>query len=412
MRAKLTPTFIAKAKAEPSAERTTYWDAALPGFGLMVTGNGHRSFVVNYRAQGISRRVTLKNGLSLNEARREARGILGDVARGGDPLQEAREARAAQSNTLKFVADEYLKREGKNLRGRTLAGKNDVFRLHIFPRLASRQIDSIKRSEIVRLLDRVEDQSGPTAAQHTLAALRRMMNWYAGRSDDFRSPIVRGMARIKPKERARQRILSDDELRAVWRAATSETAYGYLIKIILLTAARLREAALMTRSELSADGSEWLIPAARYKSKHDHLIPLSKAAQDVLAAIPMIGRKGWIFTTNGDVPISGFSKFKREFDTKVLQVLRENNPQAVPLPAWTTHDLRRTARSLMSRAGINADHAERALGHVIAGVRGVYDRHEYAKEKRHAFEALAGELERIIKPPEPSVVPLRRPAKK
>jgi integrase len=121
----------------------------------------------------------------------------------------------------------------------------------------------------------------------------------------------------------------------------------------------------------------------------------------------VIGRKGWIFSTNGDTPISGFSKFKRQFDAKVLQELRRHDPQAGPLPHWTTHDLRRTARSLMSRAGVNADHAERALGHMIAGVRGTYDRHQFKDEKRRAFEALADEIKRIVNPPR-SVVPLRR----
>ncbi len=147
----------------------------------------------------------------------------------------------------------------------------------------------------------------------------------------------------------------------------------------------------MTRNELSADGREWLIPAARYKGKHDHLIPLSSAAQEILAAVPKIGRRGWVFTTNGKVPISGFSKFKRDFDAKVLEQLREQNPKA-NLPRWTPHDLRRTARSLMSRAGVNADHAERCLGHVIGGVRGTYYRHEFKDEKRHAFEALGARL--------------------
>ena len=407
MRTKLTPAFINKATTAPGAARTTYWDAALPGFGLMVTANGHRSYVVQYRSGRISRRLTLKNGLSLTDARREAKAVLGAVAKGGDPLQEARDERAAEANTLKSVVEEYLAREAKNLRSRTLGGKLDVFRLHMFPRFGSRQIDSIKRSEIVRLLDKVEDTSGPTAAHHTLAALRRVMNWFSGRSDDFRSPIVRSMARIKPSERARQRVLSNLELWAVWQAAqTSATAYDDLVKFILLTATRLREAALMTRAEISADGTEWLIPAARYKSKHDHLIPLSQAAQDVLAAIPVIGRQGWVFTTNGDVPISGFSKFKRQFDAKVLQVLGERDPKAV-MPPWTTHDLRRSARSLMSRAGVNADHAERALGHVIAGIRGTYDRHEYALEKRHAFEALAGIIQEIVSPARKNVVAFR-----
>ena len=348
MRTKLTPAFIGKVKAAPGAERTTYWDASLAGFGLMVTARGHRSYVVQYRSGRISRRVTLKNGLSLTEARREAKIILGAVAKGRDPLQEARAARAADTHSLKFVAEEYLARESKSLRSRTLAGKRDSFRLHIYPRFAARPIDSIKRSEIVRLLDKIEDEAGPVAAQHALVALRRMMNWYAGRSDDFRSPIVRGMARVKPKERARDRVLSDEEVRAVWQAADTFGPYGRMLQFILVTATRLREAAFMTRAELAADGSEWLIPSARYKGKHDHLVPLSGAARDVLAAIPMIGDRGWVFTSNGKVPISGFSKFKRQFDASVLQELREHDPQAV-LPRWTTHDLRRTARSLMSR---------------------------------------------------------------
>ena len=250
-------------------------------------------------------------------------------------------------DSLKFVAEEYLAREGKNLRSKTLGDKRDMFRLHIYPRFGSRPIDSIKRSEIVRLLDKIEDKNGPIACQHTLATLRRLMNWYAGRSDDFRSPIVRGMSRIKPKELARKRVLSDDELRAVWQAADTFGPYGRMLQFILLTATRLRETAMMTRDELTADGSEWLIPAARYKGKHDHLVLLSGAAKKVLAAIPVFGRKGWVFTSNGIVPISGFSKFKRQFDAKVLLELRKHDPQVV-VPRWTTHDLRRTARSLMT----------------------------------------------------------------
>ncbi len=232
MRSKLTPTFIDKAKAAPGAERTTYWDPSLAGFGLMVTARGHRSYVVNYRSGRTSRRLTLKNGLSLTEARREAKAVLGAVAKGRDPLQEARAARAAERNSLKSVAEEYLAREGKRLRSRTVDGQQDVFRRYIYPKFGSRQIDNIKRSEIVRLLDNVEDKSGATTAQHTLATLRRLMNWYAGRSDDFRTPIVRGMSRIKPKERARTRVLSDDELRAVWQVADTFGPYGRMLQFI------------------------------------------------------------------------------------------------------------------------------------------------------------------------------------
>ena len=122
--------------------------------------------------------------------------------------------------------------------------------------------------------------------------------------------------------------------------------------------------------------------------------PLSAAAQAELAKLPHIGKLGFVFTTGGDSPIGGFSKFKQRFDV------------ACGVTGWTLHDLRRTARSLMSRAGVSSDHAERCLGHVMLGVRGTYDRHEYHEEKRHAFEALAAQIERIVNPQE-NVVPLR-----
>jgi integrase len=105
------------------------------------------------------------------------------------------------------------------------------------------------------------------------------------------------------------------------------------------------------------------------------------------------------FTTDGKRPLGGFSKFTRKFDAKVLAELRKDNAEA-ELPRWTLHDLRRTARSLMSRAGVPSDHAERCLGHVLPGIRGTYDRHQYLNEKRRAFEPLATLIERIVKPAE------------
>jgi integrase len=146
----------------------------------------------------------------------------------------------------------------------------------------------------------------------------------------------------------------------------------------------------MHRGELN--GTEWVIPAERYKNKIDHLIPLSPQA---LALLPAEGE--WMFSISGSGPIGGFSDHKRRFD------------EASGVKDWRLHDLRRTARTLMSRAGVNADHAERCLGHVIPGIRGVYDHHEFVEEKRQAFEALAAQIDRIVNPRE-NVVPLRSAA--
>jgi integrase len=340
------------AKADPGSERTVFWDEGLRGFGLMVTSGGHRSFVVQYRVGGRSRRMSFKDGLGLAEARREARAALGVVAKGRDPLAERRAVEAEAGNTLKSIAAEYLSREAKRLR--SIDQIRATLERLVYPKFGSRQIESIRRAEIARLLDKIDDERGPVMADHTLAVLRRLMNWHAGRSDDFRSPIVRGMARTSPRERTRERTLTDDELRAVWRAAeTHRNSYGYLIRFWILTATRRDEAARMCREELN--GSDWLIPGARHKSKREFLLPLSPAAHALLDRVPVTGGndRGFTFSTDGKVPISGFSKFKGEFD------------KLCGVTDWRHHDLRRTARSLMSRAGVPSEHAELALGHVI-----------------------------------------------
>ena len=241
MREKLTPAFVRKAGVKPGAERTIYWDAGMEGFGLMVTANGHRSWVVQYRASGSSRRYTIKGTLTLALARKHAKRVQGLVATGRDPVVEERKVKAEAINTLKAIAEEYLRREETRKQLRSIGERRRIFERNIYPRLGSRQINSIKRSEIAKLLNRIEDESGPSMADHVLAALRRLMNWHATQSDDFRSPITRGMAKTSTKERARKRVLSDEELLAIWKAAKTFTGpYGHLLRFILLTATAAR----------------------------------------------------------------------------------------------------------------------------------------------------------------------------
>jgi integrase len=389
-----------KATAAAGAERTIYWDETLPGFGLVVTSSGHRSFVVQYRAKGHSKRMTLDGVLGLVKARQRAKVLLGDAAADRDPLAERRKAAVRTEDTFEQIAESFFDRDGKELR--TLKHRRAQLKRLVYPTLGKRPIHEIRRSDIVKLLDKIEEGSlvyngkqiegGSTLANRALAAIRKVMNWHASRSDDFRSPIVRGMARAAGN-RKRDRILTDDELRAIWKAAeATEGPFGPLVQFLLLTAARRDEAARMVRDEIN--GSDWTLPAARNKVNVDLIRPLSGAAQSVLGKLPPMGKRGYLFTTNGRTPIGGYSRFKRLLD------------EASGVKGWVLHDLRRTARSLMSRAGVPSDHAERCLGHVMPGVRGVYDRHEYAAEKRQAYEALAALVERITNP-QANVVALR-----
>jgi integrase len=268
--------------------------------------------------------------------------------------------------------------------------------------LGDRPVADIRRSEIVRMLDRIEDERGPAAADKTLAILRRVFNWHASRSDDFRSPIVRGMARTKPHERARSRVLTDDELRVVWHVAGDQGAFGRMIRFLLLTSARRTEAAGMPWSELS--GADWLLPGLRNKTKLPLLRPLPQAT---LAQLPPKAAGPFVFSTdNRHTAICGYAELKIAFDRAVLAELRKADPDATAFPRWTLHDLRRTARSLMSRAGVPSDHAERVLGHVIGGVRGIYDRFEYRDEKADALTKLARLVDRIVSG-RPTVVTLQ-----
>lgn len=378
MKHKLTPAFVVNPPAPPEGkDRMIYWEG---NFGLMVTSKGHKSFVVQYRAGRQSRRMSLKGGLNLQEARREAKAVLGAVARGGDPLADKRKAAAASSTTLKAIGDEFFKRDGAKLR--TSKQRKKALERLVYPKLGSRAVDGIKRSEVVKLLDDIEAECGPHQAQAVLTFLSRLFNWHASRDDDFLPPIRRGMGRTKLKEYARDRILSDDELRAVWQAAEAfPGVYGSVIRFILLTATRRGEAARMMRQELVGD--DWIIPARRMKGKQEHVVPLSKSATAVLK-VPNMG--DYMFSLDGRRPNNNFAIYKAKLD------------KASGVTGWRLHDLRRTARSLMSRAGVAPDIAERCLAHAIGGVRGVYDRYAYYEEKKHAFEALAGLVERIVRP--------------
>jgi integrase len=258
-------------------------------------------------------------------------------------------------------------------------------------------IETVKRSDIVRLLDKVESGSGPRMADVTLATLRRIFHWHETRTDDWRSPIIRGMGeRQSNVEHRRSRVLDDSEIRKLWAATEDNTPFSALIRFLLLTSARRNEASEIKRGEIDGDGI-WTLPAARSKTKTEVVRPLSAAALAVLEGMPRIDGCDFIFTSNGVTPISSFSGLKAALDA------------ASGVTGWRIHDLRRTARSLLSRCkDITVDHAERVLGHALPGIRATYDRHTYADEIRYAVEALAMQIETIINPPKGEVIPLRR----
>ena len=206
------------------------------------------------------------------------------------------------------------------------------------------------------------------------------------------------MSRAVPAaERARSRILADDEIVDLWVALDAlgdeaPACFPSFVRVLFLTATRRAMVSDMTWDEI--EGRNWTVPGSRNKGGKDS-VPLTDTVTELLGE----RRKGFVFSSdNSKTPFSGFSKAKAALDAKLAELRKRGGRK--PMAPWVLHDLRRTARSLMSRAGVSSDHAERVLGHVIPGVRGTYDRHEYADEKRDALEKLGALVGRILRPGE------------
>jgi integrase len=396
MAKKLTSKFVENVK--PSPERKEYPDGGT-GLYLVVQPTGVKSFAGRYRHLGTPKKLTLGRWpqLALATARKDWATALHGLAQGRDPAAAREDAKLkaaeAKFNTVANICAEYMRREGCKLR--TANARESILRRLVYPVIGDQPITAIKRSEIVRLLDRVEDHNGPRMADVTLATLGRIFHWHEKRSDEFRSPVIRGMQRQKPAEHRRERILDDDEIRAVWKATEDNTVFSTLVRFLLLTGCRRSEAGAMKFDEADADGV-WTLPASRSKTKTEIIRPLSKTALALIEHMPRIDGCDFVFASaTGRTPISQFSTPKARLEA------------ASGVTGWRLHDLRRTARSLLSRASVNVDTAERCLGHALPAIRATYDRHQYVGEMRHAFEALAALIERIVNPTD-TVLAFRR----
>jgi integrase len=331
--------------------------------------------------------------LKIEEARQRAREAIKRVREG----KPAVEPPPVKPDTFKAVAESWRKRHviADGLRS---AGEIErVLEKYVYPHWAERDFVGIKRSDITSLLDLVEDNHGSPQADAVLAIVRTIANWQAGRVDDYVSPVVRGMRRIDPKARARARTLDDDELRLVWKRAEANGAFGAIIQLLLLTAQRREKVATMKWADV-ADGA-WTIATAEREKGNAGKVLLPPQALSIIEAQPRISGNPYVFAGRGDGCLD-ISRSKGPFDAKLPK-----------MPGWVLHDLRRTARSLMSRAEIRPDIAERVLGHVRKGVEGTYDRYAYLKEKSDALTKLAALIDGIINPRD-NVVPMRKSRKR
>lgn len=408
MRRNLTAKAIEALKSAPVGGRYDVADGIVPGFGVRVTDKGKKSYILTARFPGSAnptrRTIADVGAMELAKAREVARAWLVQIAAGLDPQAErerARQEAAKRPLTFAVVAEQFMK---QHVRRNALRSGDEIDRLmkkDVLPVWREREFVSIRRGDVARLLDGIEARA-PVHADHVLAILSKLFNWYMAREEDYLSPVVRGMRRTAPKDHARSRVLTDDEIRLFWAASGGAGIYGVFLRTALLTAQRRAKVVGMKWSDIDDEGV-WTIPAEPREKTNARSLKLSEPALSIIGALPRVEDCDFVFAGRGRVPINGMSKAKKALDATM------NKASETPVANWTVHDLRRTARSLMSRAGVRPDVSERVLGHAIPGVEGVYDRYSYDPEKADALAKLAGLVMRIVDGKEKEAEVIRLP---
>jgi integrase len=414
----LTDRTLKALKPAPAGTRYERWDAHTPGLGVRVTENGTKTFVLVARYPGSgnpTRRALGEYGaLTLEDARTKARKWRELIQQGKDPGDEEERQRQAelrkQENTFAAVAETFIKYIHR-LKLRTAPDMEHDLRQVFIPRWGKRPIIDIASNDVRRVIEEAVNRDAPYTAFKLFALIRRLFNWAIG-TDEYGlefNPCDRLNTRDLIGERhARDRILTDNELKALWRVSDRlPYPYGPLYRLLLLTGLRLNEACGATWSEIDLERREWTIPASRMKKvkggAKPHLVPLTDAMVEAIEALPQFATGKHLFSHSyGERPLKPdqFSDVKRNLDKQLCEELGRE------LPPWVNHDIRRTVRTHLSALRVADEVREAVLAHVRPGIKRVYDLHDYADEKREALTLWNARLRSIVEPPPAKVVSL------
>ncbi len=392
---KLTKKFV-DSLTTPNSGYIIEWDDELKGFGVRVMGSGIFTYIVNYRTNtGRQRRISIgRHGtITPAEARKRAIQVLGEVTNDSDPL-EAREL-ARKEITFRVLAEEYIKRHASQKR----SGKEDIRIINkdLLRPWGHRHTKDIGRSDIIRLINKIKDRGAPIAANRTLALVRKMFNFGIEQAMSDSNPCTR----IKPpsKERHRDRVLSEQEIRNFWEninATDAGPAIQTALKLILVTAQRPGEVLGISTAEIDMNSGWWTIPAEKAKNGLAHRVHLAPLALELVKNADSKG--GLIFPSpkNPQIPIN----------VNALSHATRRNMKVFGIDHFTPHDLRRTAASFMASMGISRVVISKILNHAETGITAVYDRHGYDSEKRNSLNAWALKLSNILSGKSGEVIPL------
>jgi len=414
-----TDRFLKAIKPAAPGKRPITWDAQVPGFGIRVTERSNDeckgAFVLVKRYPGSlnpsPRRIGDYPAMSLAKAREIAREWREDIRQGVDPKEKAEEAarerQRLKANTFGAAFANFADDHLKTLR--TGAAVEAAVKKHVFPALENRPIREIKRSEILGLINKLKKEA-PIGANRVLAFLKKFFAWAIENELVEDSPAASIKRPTTEKDRQRDRVLADWEIRAIWQASGEMGAFGRAFQFMLATGQRRSEVGSATWGEINRRESLWTLGKARTKAKRAHDVPLSDLALSIIDDCPRVG--DFVFASGrsgvahdgkaaGPVALAGWGKAKERLDELALRHAKElalADGEEVPeeIEEWRLHDLRRSAATHMARLGVDRIVISKILNHSEGGVTSIYDRHARDIEKKQALDMWSQRLQAIV----------------
>jgi len=410
---KLTPAIIRTLKLPPGVTDRVFFDEDLPGFGLRVRASGVHTWMIQYAIARRTRRVVLGqlSALDAGRARALAQTMLAKVRLGGDPAAEKDQAKAAAAETFGALLPRFLKYQNARLRPRSYVETERYLTVNAKP-LHGSPIETVSRRAIAARLAKIEEESGAVTRNRVRSALSAYFTWLAREGYLDANPVA---FTTVAEEKARDRVLSDEELRIIWRALEDDQ-FGTILKILMLTGMRRDEAGGLRFDEISPNLPLITLPPERTKNEREHLVPLSDPVREILRAQPrraMADGTPWehVFGNTAGRGFQNYSRGKAELDARIAEAGHK-------LAHWTLHDFRRTlSTALHDRFGILPHVVETLLGHAGGhknGIAGVYNKAIYLEERRRALGRWGAHVMGVVtgKPAKGAVVKLRRAIKR
>ena len=389
---KLTAANIRTLKLPKGVTDKVFFDEELPGFGLRMRASGVHSWMVQYAIAGRTRRVVLglQTALAPDKARASAQKLLAKVRLGGDPAAEKKQARVKAGETFGALLPRFLKYQETRTKPRSHVETVRHLQVNAKP-LHSLPIETVTRRVIAEQLAKIEETIGAITRNRARSSLSAYFTWLAREGYIDANPVA---FTAQAEEKARERMLSDEELRTIWLAA-GDDEFGAIVKLLMLTGARRTEIGGLEENELDLDGAALitLLPE-RTKNGREHLIPLSEPALAILRRTIGGGTpQDHVFGNGGGY--QNWSRAKAELDARIAAT---NGGKR--LEPWTLHDFRRSiSTALHDRFGVLPHIVETLLGHAgghKGGVAGTYNKALYLEERRRALQRWGAHIMELV----------------